>query len=194
MRTLLVVLVALTVLFVSGTVATAAEWTGTQMMLGIEGTAEVSHSVTWSGDLCYFHVPMAKSNLYAVYTGPASQVTSWLWVSPQIGWAGGWKPNMDTFVTAGWATLTLPKAVGKVDLDAEVYNTGSSHDMYWYNQYNYTAGLVNAGVHWESTNAKHQWGPHVGFKAGPKSPWKFEARYFNGHGEHTMRLVTKLNF
>ena len=171
--------------------AFAAEWTGTQVMFTVEGTKPITEAFAWSGTACRFECPKNSTAIWFAYTGPNYQATPWLWVAPQVGYAGGWVQAEDTLVGAGWGTVTLPNGIGTVDLDGEVFTTAGHNDTYWYNQYNHSWGALNAGLHWESVNGFSQWGPQIGVKQGP---WKGEVRYFTGEGAHALRLAVKLGF
>ncbi|MFH1171226.1 MAG: hypothetical protein V1778_01645 [bacterium] len=185
------VLIALIVAAVPPVTAQSREWTGGEVMVTLEGTSPLTQSVGWSGDLCYFYIPKSATTMWFAYTGPTWQATPWLWVSPQVGYGGGWNPIDDSVIGAGWVDLTLPKGLGVVSLDGEAIVTGSVRDGYWYNQWNRAIGPFKVGAHYESTNERLKWGPHVSLS---KGPWKWEIRYFAGEGEHNIRLVTKLGF
>lgn len=164
----------------------ANHWSGCQILMTVEGTKPISAATAWSGTLCRFEVPKNSTVMWFAYTGPTFTPNAWLWVSPQVGYAGGWSEGQDTFVSAGWATITLPNGIGTVDLDGEVFATAGHNDTYWYNQYNRSLGAVNYGLHWESVNDYHQWGPQLGVRQGP---WKGKSGTSRGR-KHT-RFVSR---
>jgi hypothetical protein len=183
-------LVAIVVAFCVPSAANAREWTGTQILINVSGTHQLSPSFGATGALMYFGVPKNEATMWFAYTGVTYAVTKSITLYPQLGYAGGWKSNEDSFILAGWADVALPYGV-VLSLDGEDIITGSTHDTYWYNQVNRSFGATNVGAHWEDTNGTWQWGPHAGVKNGP---WKFELRYFTGESGHAVRLATCMSF
>ena len=165
MRTLLVVLA---VLLAVTSVATAAEWGGVGVQIGLNSSKLISADTTavWTktisttANVTMFGVPRNGNGLNVgfAYAGP-----TWNWdrkggsqyyIQPQFGWVGNWFKD-DGTVVALWTGGTIPGSKLSLDLDLESINGGSQHDYFGWYKLSLPAGPIKIGAGVEQLNSKY---------------------------------------
>ena|GEM_PF-3916418 len=201
MRTLLVLSV-LAFLFTAGTVAMAAEWTGTQMMVGADASA-----VLWSSDRCYYPTPGAPEDtlsvtgnvtyydcsksdsgpIYFAYAGVKRTVGTF-YIHPRIGYAGGWfkdDAGIGALEVGGPFELGFGGPSLKVDWSLDEEYIFDRHLQTWYTfaQVTRKVGVFTFGVHAEGNDMHWQFGPSVKYDG-------FKIAGYGGEG----RFATRISF
>lgn len=180
----------------------SAKWNGAQLLtigavdnltLTEDGRYAVRGSVHW-----FWH-PQSETMLWFGYAGPRFNVSDWLWVSPQIGVAGGWNPEGgDAFLASVWAGLT-PHPDVFILLESDVYVYGDTVDYYGYYflDYNFKlpSGSIAIGPTFEHVNKDLILGPHVTFYS-KIGPWISFQHWFAAKSEfeHISRAVAGFFF
>jgi hypothetical protein len=153
--------------------------------------------MSWRASGTLFFIPSNDTSIYFIYTGPVFNLADWLWVAPQLGYAGNWtKDAEDAADFSMWMGANLPNGLGALFAESEAITDGGQTDFYGFYSYTWQAkdSPVNLGVQAEFVNKDGIAGPHIGIS---KGAWHFEVQFFRPLKDENLnifRLSTFLNF
>lgn len=164
-------------------------WQHCQFQINWTGGTPIDSTTTFNADLTYFTVPNDDVKpLYFAYVGPQWNRGS-LWLSPKVGYTGGWFADRDGFIGAIWAGADGTSFAASVDEEV-LYSSGGVHDLYGYHAVDVKQGRFRAGLQFEHVDLDYKIGPHYGVAT---DHWKVEVRVFRTNdGENILRLVTAI--
>ncbi|MBI5370304.1 hypothetical protein HZA85_03895 [Candidatus Uhrbacteria bacterium] len=177
-----------------------ADWDGAQLLF--VGAVENVHlsgegdRITLRASVHSFWSTKNDTRLWLGYCGFKAKFTDKLWMSPQVGVAGNWRPGGgDAFLTSLW-TGFAPSRRTFLFVENDIYVHGGGMDYYGYYFLDWAAsGDIAIGPTVEQVNANVTVGPHVTLstKAGP---W-ISAQYWiaaQSSLHQTIRFVVGLFF
>lgn len=158
-------LIVFVTVFALSSSAFAQERQPTQVMTTVSGNVSVSEAVSVGTSASYFWIPADESRMIFAYAGPSFQISDNFWVSPQVGYAGGWIEGEDSFIPA----LNMGADVGSFTLFVGLNDIISSEGSDYFGAYgaNYIIDLngsasLNMGVVSEQINDDITLGPRIG--------------------------------
>jgi len=173
-------------------------WKGSQVMFSVGGAVEmIENKLFVRGSGIYFWVPENGLNMFFVYFGPKWQIADWIWIAPQVGFAGNWTLNSkDAADFSLWTGLSFFQSRLTVFLEGDAIVNHDQQDYYGYYSIDYNPlSWLNAGIQGEQINKGVMFGPHLGYTNGPLH---LEVQYYAGFQQsnkgHTIRFFTRLFF
>ncbi len=174
--------------------AQGAEYAGTQVMTVLGNTLDMSEAVSLNLSAVDFWIPSDGTRIVFAYLGPSWNVTEYFWLSPQIGYAGGWTVDgADAFILA----LSGGASLGPVDFYTGANWIGNSAGGDYFGVYRARYGLpshAHLGLQAEQVNRVTMFGPHVSLT---KDKWTGEFGYYVdvGHSpnRHAFRITNTVS-